>query len=446
MLFTVIFAMILAALSTTWRFAALGPPGAALTTFALTVLPAAVAVGMFFHFQRQRRDLSADPQSYFFRMTALAATFRRASRITETLVAASYAAALFSGWSAIPEAAGLSRWALPTGAVLFVPFLISLVAVWVILHYAESAIGADSPTLAQRLSFKVRHNVLTVTVPVALILSLYDIFELLPSAVKDPLALPWVSGPLTLLLVLTGYTVAPMLLVRVWKTSQMAAGPTRSRLDDLCGRIGVGYRDIRIWETPGHFFANAAVMGIAAKVRYIIVSRSLLETMSPEQVEAIFAHELGHAKRHHMIYYLLLAGDFMMLAVIFEMISGAPIEAQISYIAVWIVFFALYWGAGFGYVSRAFERDADLFGAESAVDFGTFARALERIAHINAVSPHTRSWRHGSIASRIAFLEKAEHSDEVRQRFRWRLAFIKTFLISLAAVALATIAAMHALG
>jgi len=436
MIFTVIVAMVLATLSASWRGAALAPLPAFFLTCLFAALPPAAAFAAFVHFARRARAVRSQGGPLAFEeLVRLSGRLRRAERLLEGLTVAAYAAALFAGWNAVPDAAGLGGWALPTGALLFAPFIVSLFFVWAVLHFAEIFVRGAGPTLAQRLSFRLRHNVLTVSVPIGIILGLYDLFDLLPRSFKAPLELPWVSGPLTLILILGGYAAAPMVIVRVWKTSRLPDGPTRRRLHDLCRRLGVGYRDIRVWETPGHFFANAAVMGIAPFARYIIVSRSLLEAMPVEEVEAVFAHELGHAKRHHMIFYLILAGDFMLLAYIFEMISGAAVETETAYLVVWVIVFALYWGGGFGYVSRAFERDADLFGAQAVEDYRTFALALRRIARMNAVSPEARSWRHGSIASRVKFLEEAALSPEVRQRFLNRLAFIRTFLVSLAAVA-----------
>ena len=125
------------------------------------------------------------------------------------------------------------------------------------------------------------------------------------------------------------------------------------------------------------------------------------------------------------------------------MITGAAIETDTLYLAVWVTSFALYWGIGFGYVSRAFERDADLFGADNSPDFAVFATALERIAYMNAVSPDARSWRHGSIRSRVEFLRAAEVSEAVRTRFFNRLAFIKAYIVTNAIVTAAAIVALE---
>jgi STE24 endopeptidase len=94
----------------------------------------------------------------------------------------------------------------------------------------------------------------------------------------------------------------------------------------------------------------------------------------------------------------------------------------------------LYWGVGFGWLSRRFERQADLFGARCvapdeddscalpcsvhgdaqtasvadgrvcATGVALFASALDCVATLNGIPHEERSWRHSSIGSRIRFL------------------------------------------
>jgi hypothetical protein len=80
---------------------------------------------------------------------------------------------------------------------------------------------------------------------------------------------------------------------------------------------------------------------------------------------------------------------------------------------------AMFWL--FGWVSRRFERQADTFAAHhlstswdpndaqtgtiTAEAAATVCSALETIARLNAVTPRRRSWRHGSIAWRQAYLQ-----------------------------------------
>jgi STE24 endopeptidase len=443
MLFTVILGLILSAMSD-----ALPKPDAGLvgvSAWALLFAAAPVVAALVFGalFAHRRRMISDDDEGRGFALARLSGNLRRVSRAVEFAVLGSYAGGLYFGWHAVPVMLGVEGSELASRVIVFAPFLISLVATWAALHPAERIVRGPGATLAQRLSFQVRFHVLTVCVPVAVILGLADLLGLLPTQVKVALNESWIGQALVAGVVLTGYAFAPLVVVRVWKTSRLEEGPLRERLVELCRRIKVGFRDIRVWETPGHFFANAAVMGVAAPMRYIIVSRSLIAAMTTSEVEAVFAHELGHARKHHMGYYLLFAANFMLLATLFGMIAAPAVGGGVSEFVMSFAGFALYWGIGFGYFSRAFEREADLFGAESSDDARTFAVALERIARINGVSPSARSWRHGSIRSRVEFLYAAATIPEVRQKFKDKILLLKVFLVINLAVAGAAVALLQ---
>ena len=75
----------------------------------------------------------------------------------------------------------------------------------------------------------------------------------------------------------------------------------------LCRRVGMRYRDILLWRTQNNM-GNAAVMGLVPQVRYILLSDLLLETMTESQIEAVFAHELGHIVHRHMAWYIVFFG------------------------------------------------------------------------------------------------------------------------------------------
>ena len=53
------------------------------------------------------------------------------------------------------------------------------------------------------------------------------------------------------------------------------------------------YREILLWHTENNM-GNAAVVGLVPRLRYILLSDLLLETMDDRQIEAVFAHEIGH--------------------------------------------------------------------------------------------------------------------------------------------------------
>jgi STE24 endopeptidase len=153
----------------------------------------------------------------------------------------------------------------------------------------------------------------------------------------------------------------------------------RRRLQALCDRAGLRCRDILIWKTSSSV-GNAMVMGLFPRVRYVFLSDLLLETMSDEEIEAVFAHEIGHIVHRHMLWYAAFAFMLMLftLGPVYTVIEKIPaleinslmpegvvrfreaIRAQIITglsLGVFIVMF--------GYLSRRFERQADVYAART---------------------------------------------------------------------------------
>lgn len=148
-------------------------------------------------------------------------------------------------------------------------------------------------------------------------------------------------------------------------------------------------------------------------------------------------------------------------------LNPAVVEGVLLVIAL-----GLYFWFVFGYVSRRFERQADVYGSKVVscdmadcpphsdldnelapepsvaskpslcpVGIRIFADALIDVAHFNGLDRSNRSWRHGSIASRIAFLEALERHPEREvafqssvRRLRWGLGVILSTALVISAV------------
>jgi STE24 endopeptidase len=191
--------------------------------------------------------------------------------------------------------------------------------------------------------------------------------------------------------------------------------------------------------------------------------------MSPRQIEAVFGHEAGHVRHHHLQF-------FVVFSVLSMLIVGGILELLTRYTAIGtgmlqliaMIATLLAWGAGFGWVSRCFERQADIFGvraitadiddcspdcvihaAPNAVTAGLFAPGLclgaahvfggtlQRIAELNGIPREAPSWRHGSINSRCRLVhDLADHPQQLT-RFEFKVIQLKTGLITLTAIGLA---------
>ena len=111
-------------------------------------------------------------------------------------------------------------------------------------------------------------------------------------------------------------------------------------------------------------------MGVVPRFRYVLLSDLLLEEMKDEQIEAVFAHELGHVVHRHMIWYLV----FLKVLILILALIAVVLDSQLGDVKLpaWLpldLVMTLIGFSGFviafGYVSRRFERQADVFAART---------------------------------------------------------------------------------
>jgi STE24 endopeptidase len=376
------------------------------------------------------------------------------------LIAGFCASVLLTDWVAwVNGFPAVTRiWALDEVIVL-TPFFLSILAAWISLYPADRAIRqvslehrllAAAPArpvwrLGTYLTFMFRQHVLVIAGPMLPIVIANDMTMVYSRQIRDAVGLAWADQAALVLIAGMVFLVAPLMLRFIWPTRPMPTGELRTRLEGLCRRVGLSYRRILIWETDG-MVVNAAVMGLVAPLRYILLSDGMLEMMDDRRIEAVFGHEAGHVKKRHIEFYLLFAVLSMLIVggitlAVGEWLHQTAPKAWIAsgqvndYLQLsGMLLIILVWGFGFGVVSRRFEWQADLFGARCVtpqpdecnhpcVAHGTagpseagrsavcataatlFADALHRIAVLNGIPIHARSWRHSSIAYRIELLK-----------------------------------------
>ena len=352
------------------------------------------------------------------------------------------------------------------------PFVAALLLHWWVIYPLEQALrlrfvqemamrGEPVPRGWSRrgyVEFQVRHSLLFVLVPAAAVVLIHDVLALLQQAEVLSRPAAWAAGA-----VLGGgvFLFVPAAVVRIWRTRSLPPGPLRYRLEAVCRRAGLGYRDIRLWQTGG-VVANAAVMGLVGPVRYILLSDVLLSHLSAEGVEAVFAHEIGHVVHRHIGYMVIFTvGLLSLCSAGVELAAGwlglSSDQAVVQVPALVVV--AGLWTWLFGLLSRQFERQADVFaaaavgagevGAEGALTargVEVFCEALLTIARLNGVSPTKRNFRHGSIQSRIDYLSGLLVRSAGPAAVDRRVRAVKAGLWGLLCGGLAALAAVMALG
>jgi len=205
----------------------------------------------------------------------------------------------------------------------------------------------------------------------------------------------------------------PLVLTSAWDTVRMPPSPQRDVLDEVARRAGFTPRDVRVWRT-GNLMSNAAIVGVGDR-RVVFFSDSLLASLPPRELAAVYGHEIGHAKRRHVSVFLVWTLAFFLGADLLA-VTLAP---ENDWLATTILFGALgLWALGFGWLSRRCELEADLYSLELLRDPAAMTLALERVGgRLSDVS----GWRHFSSRDRVTFLWRAWTEPGFAARFRRRL-------------------------
>jgi len=393
----------------------------------------------------------------------------------------------------------VGRWLALPGLLSTLPFLISTLLAWIALYPADRSIRQIALELqilrgrpvrpvwplGRYLLFNLRHQVLFILIPMLLLLATRDAIYVYEQPLRQ-LALRMVRGPQPgrdAARLLNGFEllpdlllgaaavlvalIAPLILRYVWVTRALPDGPLRDRLVSLCRRLRMRCRDILVWHSGG-MLVNAAVMGVIPRLRYVMITDAMIEQLDDTKIEAVFGHEAGHVKRHHIACFLLFA--FISGCVITIMRTRLAGQSELTVQLVSAVVGAglcFKWVVLFGWISRRFERQADLFGVRTLAAAGVpcqvecalhsadnpgqgldplrtarplcrtaahiFGDTLNDVARLNGMAPEARSWRHGSIASRSRILQRYALDPQAALRFersvrRMKLAIVLTAL------------------
>jgi Zn-dependent protease with chaperone function len=272
-------------------------------------------------------------------------------------------------------------WRLPGMLIGTFPALLAWVGLWWAQYPADRALKEENVIYQadEGLPIHPPLSFLSLFVQNFRLQVLLFVFPLLlVVAARDGIVLGWMLSagkPLSrdtadvfILPLLAGvFAFAPELIRRVIGTEPLPANyPLRRRLEALCRETGVRCRDILLWRT-GHSMSNAMVMGIFPRYRYIFLSDLLLETMPDEEIEAVFAHEMGHIVHRHLWWYGIFAVAMMFLLggpidLVIQQIPHVSVQARMQSMAgAEMALFAVF----FGFVSRRFERQADVYAART---------------------------------------------------------------------------------
>lgn len=92
-------------------------------------------------------------------------------------------------------------------------------------------------------------------------------------------------------------------------------------------KVGIGMPEVGIFQAP---VANAFATGMSRNSSLVAVSTGLLQTMTPDEVEAVIGHEMSHVANGDMVTMTLLQGVLNTFVYFFASIIGRVIDSALS--------------------------------------------------------------------------------------------------------------------
>jgi STE24 endopeptidase len=214
--------------------------------------------------------------------------------------------------------------------------------------------------------------------------------------------------------------LAPVVLFPIfYKFEPLDNEDLRRRLVVLSERAGTRVRGVYRWKlSEKSKKANAALTGLGA-TRRIILADTLLDNYTPEEIEAVLAHELGHHVHRHILKSIFVQAGITLFGFwaanwtlhyavdqhMFEELSdfaNLPLLALVSVVLSFALMPAL------NAYSRYNERQADRYAFESIASVEPFISSMNKLAEQNLAERTPSKWvewffhSHPAISRRLA--------------------------------------------
>ncbi|MCX6166219.1 MAG: M48 family metallopeptidase [Ignavibacteriae bacterium] len=215
--------------------------------------------------------------------------------------------------------------------------------------------------------------------------------------------------------------IAPIIIFPLfYKFKPIENESIKNRILNLCKKAGVEIKGIFVFDMSKNTKkANAAFTGLG-KSKRIILGDTLMEKFNEEEIESVFAHEVGHYKRKHIFKLMFLStiltfAGLYITSVLYKQslsIFGFNNIYEISALPLMALFLSIY-----GLIttpisnifSRKYEWEADRFALDSTGNNDAFISAMEKLAEQNLADKEPNKiieflfHSHPSLQKRIEF-------------------------------------------
>jgi len=208
-------------------------------------------------------------------------------------------------------------------------FFLHLAIVWFYSYECYCRFSATRCARSSMVVANLKFN-LAILLPWFLISGVIDLLQLVPGG----LFTEQLSSPLGLILFYALLLVffilfAPLLVVRLWNCRPLPPGGRRTFIEKFCRERDFQLREIVLLPGSGGLSFTAGVMGVLRYCRYLLVTDGLLGILDDDELSAVLAHEMGHVKERHLLFYLLFLLGYLVLAAPLSTLSDHLVFASI---------------------------------------------------------------------------------------------------------------------
>jgi STE24 endopeptidase len=323
-----------------------------------------------------------------------------------------------AGWSPAIVAA--------TAALLFLVYVMLSLPLAVVSGYVLPHRNGLS---RQKLAGWVFDQIKTFVFGIILLVAAVEILYLLLATQPQTWWL-WLAGGLLFFNVLIANLAPVLILPFFFKQTPLPDGDLRRRLLALATRAGTRVRGVFVMNMSSKTEqGNAALMGLG-NTRRIVLGDTILRDYSPDEIEVVMAHEMGH-HAHHDIWKNIITSTVLTLGglalvnagLVFALhqplwhLHGLTDVAAMPLLAGVIGLYGVITSPISNTISRIMERNADQYALDMTRDPASFISAFKRLANQNLsqLDPNPLVemlfYTHPAIGKRISHAERwqAQH-------------------------------------
>ena len=224
--------------------------------------------------------------------------------------------------------------------------------------------------------------------------------------------------------------VAPVVFVKSWGAKAIENRNDFEEIHKELENSRTPVTAILSWPDSIMPYSTAGVIGFVRGFRYLLISPQLLKSLLATELRAVTAHEAGHLRKLHLLFYLLA---FICLLELFAFAGSAnllltwtgvlEVSGMLMGVAS-ILSIILFIRFGIGFLSQNFERQADCHAFERH-GISPISTALMKVSLLNGINPEQDNWHHYGIQQRIDFLSICLKKPEMLQKHHRRVFRIK---------------------